>query len=124
MVLFSVAKSFEYWIVFHLKNKFIAGKYDSKIIAQETCNLLNNIKSDNDLVKALIKLKTDKFYLLKYSQNYILIDAILPYVLEFKINNKKIGYKHYNDLPYYVINNNHKKYYKNFKLAWNSLYEI
>jgi|GEM_PF-6023254 hypothetical protein len=123
MVLFTFAKSYEYWIVFHTINKFIVSKYDSKIIAQETCNILNNINLEKDLVKTLIKLKSDKYYLIKYSQNYIVIDAILPYILEFKINNKKIGYKHYNDLPYYVIYKNQKKYYKNFKLAWNSIYE-
>jgi len=123
MDLFAFARSYEYWILFHLEKKFIVNKYDSKLIAQETCNLLNKIKTDEDLIKTLTKLKSDKYYLIKYSQNYKVIDAILPYIYEFKINGKKIGYKHYNELPYYVINNNQKIFYKDFKSAWNKIYE-
>jgi len=123
MDLFAFAKSYEYWIVYHVKGKFIAGKYDSKIMAEETSNLLNKIQTDKDLIKVLTYLKSDKYHLIKHSQNYKLIDAILPYIFEFKINGKKIGYKHYNELPYYVISKKEKKYFKDFKQAWNNIYE-
>jgi|688.fasta_scaffold1116480_2 hypothetical protein len=121
--LFNVFKSYDNWIIKHYANNFIAGKYDSKLYAIETCEQLNKIKNEQKLVKTLTNLKDDKFFLLRKTKNPIVISEILKKKFEHKLNNKKIGYKPHTDKEYYVIINKRKKLFKNFNECWKYINE-